>query len=157
MQISLEDAENIINKFFLIVPKVKVFLDSLGELGLTRGYIRSSPPYSRIRFFDNWRGSETLSEDRGKIERQSKNMPIQSTNADIIKLALVNTQELIDKESYPVNILLSVYDEIQTECEESFAEEWSNILEDIMKSSAETIIKTIPVVVDCGVSNYWCK
>ena len=56
----------------------------------------------------------------GSIERKSKNT-IQGSNGDCIKRALCLVQEEIDKNNYPVNILLAVYDEIQTECREDFA------------------------------------
>jgi len=52
---------------------------------------------------------------------------------------------------------LSVYDEIQTECEETFAEEWKNILDNIMIEAAKEVIKETPVVVDCKISDYWEK
>ncbi len=77
------------------------------------------------------------------------------SNADIIKQALVNLQQIIDDNDYPVNILLSIHDEIVTECEESFANEWKDILEKTMIEAAQIIIKSIPVKVDSVISNYW--
>lgn len=82
---------------------------------------------------------------------------IQGSNGDCIKRALCLVQEEIDNNNYPVNILLAVYDEIQTECREDFAEEWSKILEQLMIKAAKEIIKTIPVIAECSVSDYWKK
>jgi len=79
------------------------------------------------------------------------------TNGDIIKRALCLVQNEIDKHNYPVYILLSIYDEIQTECREDFAEEWSKVLERLMIQAAQESIKTIPIVADCSVSDYWTK
>jgi DNA polymerase I-like protein with 3'-5' exonuclease and polymerase domains len=59
--------------------------------------------------------------------------------------------------NYPVNILLSVYDEIQTECEESFAPEWAKILDKIMVEAAKKVLPNIPIIVDCEVSSFWTK
>jgi DNA polymerase-1 len=162
MQIEVAKADEIIKKFFQIVPDVDKFLTTLGNLGTSRGYIKSAPPYSRIRFFDGWaraharQGSDSF-KVLGEIERASKNTPIQGTNADIIKLALVNTQKKINEMNYPVNILLSVYDEIQTECEESFAPEWAKILDKIMVEAAKKVLPNIPIIVDCEVSSFWTK
>jgi len=47
--------------------------------------------------------------------------------------------------------------EIQTECEESFAEEWKNILQSCMIAAGEEIIKTVPVKADCAIGDYWIK
>lgn len=154
MQISVEQADEIIKKFFKIVPNVEKFLTSLGNLGKQRFFIRTGPPFGRIRFFkDPGNDFSKL----GAIERASKNHPIQGTNGDIIKLALIKVQEYIDLNNLDVNILLSVYDEIQTECIESFAEDWKLILNELMINAAKEVIKTVPIIVDCKVSNYWEK
>jgi DNA polymerase I len=163
MQIPVKKAKDIIDRYFTIVPGVKRFLDALGNLGKSRGYIRTASPYRRMRWFPKWSTDLLIDNDRegfailGEIERQSKNMPVQGSNGDIIKLALCNMQSVIDDNDYPVNILLSVYDEIQTECKEEFAEEWKVIMENIMIQSAKVVIKSIPVVVDCSINDCWDK
>ncbi len=162
IDISVDEAEAIINKFFNAVPKVKSFLVGLGNLGKSRGYIRTAAPFSRVRWFPKWKDATNPNHPMafkylGEIERESMNTPIQGCNGDLVKLALVNTQKVIDENNYPVKILLSVYDEIQTECLSTFAEEWKVILDNIMVTSAQTVIKSIPVVVDCKISNHWSK
>ena len=163
IQVSVEEAKKIINKFFSKVPKVKQFLDYLGHLTKTRGYIRTSAPYSRVRLFPKWNylqnnfKSKNADKWYGEMERAGKNSPIQGTNGDIIKLALINMQDVIEKENWDVRILLSVYDEIQTETHRSIAEKWRIRQSQIMIDAAKTIIKTIPVEVDCKISEYWQK
>lgn len=159
MQISVEEAKGIIAKFFSVVPKVKQFLDMLGYSGRTRGYIRTPEPLRRIRWYQNWEKAYKESDSKvlGEIERASKNMPIQSTNANVIKLAMIRVQKIIDENNYPVQIIMQVYDELQCLCKEEFAEEWRIILEKIMIESAEEIIKSIPIVADCKISDYWSK
>jgi DNA polymerase I len=160
--VSVDEAKTIISNFFAAVPKVKQFLHNLGSLGKERGYIRSGPHFSRIRWFPEWHACQDKENPNrfkllGEIERASMNSPIQGTNANIIKYALIQVQKEIDFNKWPVNILLSVYDELQTECEEYAAEEWVIKLEQIMIESAQVIIKSIPVKVDCGVHDYWTK
>jgi DNA polymerase-1 len=162
MQISADKAKHIITKFFKIVPKVEQFLNHLGQLGKERGFIRTGPTYSRIRWFPEWHACQDPNyKDRwkllGEIERASKNAPIQGCNGNIIKLALINVYKEILNNNWPVTILLSVYDEIQTECEDSVTEQWKLKLEEIMIQSAKVLIKTIPVEVDCGIHEYWEK
>jgi len=79
------------------------------------------------------------------------------SNGDVIKVALVKTQEVIEQENWPVKILLSVYDEIQTECLEERCEEWKHRLDEIMIDAAKVVVKNTPIVVDCAVSDYWQK
>lgn len=167
IQIDIQEAKDLIKKFFKAVPRVAWFLTYLGELGKTRGYIKTSIPYQRIRWFPEWKPKyanyKSLRLERedfmalGSIDRKSRNTPIQGSNGDCIKKALCLVQEKIDKNNYPVNILLAVYDEIQTECREDFAEEWCKILEKLMIQAAQEVIKTIPIVAECKVTDCWTK
>jgi DNA polymerase-1 len=155
LQISLEEADGIITKFFTAVPKVKTFLHGLAKLGTSRGFIRTAPPFGRIRFFEGHDSENPIR--HGEIERASMNTPIQGTNGDLIKVALIKIQDFIDANKLDINILLSVYDEIQTECPESIAEWWREQLNRLMLEAAEVIIKDVPFVVDCKVSDCWQK
>lgn len=163
MGVPVEQAKQIIDKFFGVVPKVKDFLESLAKLGVKRGYIKTAQPFGRIRWFPEYQflKDNPTHPDKfkiiGSIERRSKNTPIQGTNGDIIKLALVNVRKEIIKNNWPVNILLSIYDEIQTECREDKAEEWKIVLENIMIDAAKTVLKTVPIKVDCKIADYWTK
>jgi len=157
IDVPLEEADAVIKKFFKKVPGVAKFLTNLGNLAKKRGFIRSYKPYRRIRYFDNWDGEHTDDNVLGDIERAGKNTPIQGTNADIIKAALIDCYNIIEEENLPIKIILAVYDEIQCEVPEHLAEEWKGRLERIMIEAAEKSIKSIPVVADCGISNYWTK
>jgi len=162
IQVSVDEARNIINKFFSKVPKVQKFLDKLGNLAKTRGYIKTAPPYSRVRRFPKWEylqvnSSANESKWLGEIERAGKNAPIQGINGDILKLALINIQNEIDNNNWDVKILLTVYDEIQTEANRNIAELWLGKQKQLMQEAAETIIKTISIICDCKISECWQK
>jgi len=160
--VSVDEAEKLINKFFNKVPKVREFLDSLGVLAKTRGFIKTAPPFSRVRRFPKWeymQENSTNNRDKwlGEIERAGKNMPIQGVNGDVLKLALIMMQEEIDFNNWDVNILLTVYDEIQAEAHRSIADKWVLKHEEIMKKAAQTVIKTVPIVCDCKITEHWEK
>ena len=155
IEISVEQADAIINKFFGAVPAVKKFLDTIGNFGKRNGYIRTPPPYGRIRWFEGFESGDF--KRLGEIERASKNSPIQGANADLTKLALIRVYEHIKENNLPINIVLTIHDEIQTEVREDFAEEWAKIMGDLMQASGAEILKTIPMLVDCNIANYWSK
>ena len=159
MEISVSDAKAIITKFFKAVPKVEKFLTGLGKLGKERGFIRTSAPYRRIRWFEQWEHAvETENFGvMGSIERASKNTPIQGSNGDIIKQALIDVQQEIYDNNWDVKIILAVYDEIQTECKEDQAEAWKNKLDELMVNAAKKVLLEVPVVVDCSIHDYWQK
>lgn len=156
IEIPVDDAAKIIKKFFNAVPLVESFLTTIGRLGRDRGFIRSPKPYGRIRWFDGYENRDDFKR-LGQIERQSKNHPMQAGNADMTKLALVMLYNAIKENNYPVKIIHTVHDEIQTEVIEEFAEEWSNIMSTKMNEAASVILKTIPMVTDCKISDYWSK
>lgn len=154
-QIPLNEADNIIKRFFKKVPLVEFFLNKLAKAGVTNGYIRTDQYYRRIRWFPKLDKNDFKS--CGEVERASKNSIPQGTNGNVVKLALCNLQDIIDKNNYPVNILLTIHDEILTECKEDFTEEWKVILEQIMIKTAEIIIFSVPIKVKGVISNFWTK
>lgn len=156
IEVSVDEARGIIEKFFSRVPDVKKFLDMLGYLGKTRGFIRTPKPYSRIRWFDGYQNIGDFKR-QGEIDRASRNHPIQGGNADMTKLALVLVYREIKKNNYPVKIVHVVHDEIQTECPKEFAETWRPILQKLMIQAAEVILKKVPMEVDCKISDHWSK
>jgi DNA polymerase-1 len=159
MDISVKQAKEIINKFFAAVPKVEKFLNGLGNLGKKRGFIKTALPYGRIRWFPEWEFAVDTDDFKllGSIERASKNSPIQGTNGDIIKQALIDVQEEIFKNNWNCKIILAIYDEIQTECHENQANEWKIKLDELMVNAAKKVLKEVPVIVDCSVNSYWQK
>jgi len=155
IEIPVPQAKAIIDKFFKVVPKVKQFLDLLGRTGVTNGMIKTPPPYRRIRFFDDYK-----SEDKkiiGSIDRASRNSPIQGGNADLTKLALVMLYRFIHTNNLPVRLVHTVHDEIQCKVKEEYAEEWIIHMNRIMEDAGKIIIKTIPMKVDCKISDSWSK
>ncbi len=152
-QIDVKEADKIIKNFFSKVPKVEKFLNLLANTAVKLGYIRTDLHYKRIRWFPklNKENFKTV----GETERAAKNSIPQGVNANTTKQALVYLQDIIDKNNYPVNILLTIHDEILTECKEEFAEEWKTILEKVMIKAAQVVIKSIPVRVDGVISDYW--
>ena len=164
-RINLQSSKDVIKRFFKKVPKVQAFLDGIGRLGASRGYIKTSPEYGRVRQFPKWNflkdypntDPSVQAKWLGEIERASKNTPIQGANADVIKKALIYVQTEIDTAGWDARILLSVYDEIQTECHRDQAEEWQKKLTELMIMAAREVIKSIPVVVDTKIAECWTK
>lgn len=159
MQIQKTKAKQIIDKFFAKVPKVKSFLDELGSAAKYAGYIRTGRPFRRIRWFPRWATAKQNEDfiEMGNIERAGKNTPIQGTNGDIIKLALAELVDIIFDNDLPIKLLLSVYDEIRTECPKELAEWWKGEVNRVMIESAQVVIKTIPIEAECKITECWEK
>ena len=165
-------AENIIEDFFKIVPRVKQILDTWAYAATSRGYIRTPEPYRRVRWFPKYTELQKLYETQdegseskeyaikkliGEIARPAKNQIPQGTNGDIIKDALNTLQDTIDEYHFPVELKLSIYDEVLDETRDDFVDTWVPIKERIMIQAAEKVIHKIPIKVETKVNQYWEK
>lgn len=175
--ISKNHAEKVLDNFYKKVPRVALQLEKFAQYGLANGMITTAPPYRRRRRFPQFEEFKSILEEleyytnsnisrytwsryytiRGSIERASKNTPIQGTNADMMKLAIVYMFEEFTEKGYDFFPILSIYDEAQTECKESFAIESKHLVEQAMLKAGEKIVSSIPMEADCSIENYWKK
>jgi len=148
MKVTPEVAKGIINKFFKIVPKVKKYLSMLGKQAVEEYAAFSAPPYYRIRRF-------TLEQNRGQRERAGKNHPIQGTNADMTKLAMVKLYEYPKDKN--IRLMLPVHDEILTRCPLDQAEWWKGKQQELMEEAATFIVKDVRIKAECNITQTWGK
>ena len=84
--------------------------------------------------------------------RAAANSPIQGSSADIIKIAMIKLQDIL--QDYQARLLLQVHDELVLEVP---PQEWSE-LEPIIKSTMEDAVKlSIPLAVDINYGNNWME
>jgi len=166
LQISVEEAKELITKYFTAFPKIHSFLTFLGNYGTQRGFILTYKPFTRVRWFEKWTPEmkqskyitdKEISKNKGEIERQSKNTPIQGTGANMIKLAMVYIRLYSKRLPYPVKLVLQIHDDIVCEVPEQYAKEWSKIQERLMKRAAKVIIKNLEMKCDITISKEWKK
>jgi len=91
----------------------------------------------------------------GQIQREAKNHPIQGTNADITKFALVFLHERLQKEGVDGFVTHTVHDEIVCEVRADQAKDWALIQQEEMVRAGELILKKVPVRSDPFVGDYW--
>ena len=85
-------------------------------------------------------------------ERVARNMPIQGTAADIIKLAMIKTRDKLLESGLDARVILQVHDELIVEAEESVAKEAGKILEQEMENAAKLLV---PLLVDIHRGKDW--
>lgn len=156
-----QEAKDLIDKYFKAFPKIKKFLNDQGEFGKRYGYVTTFHPFYRKRWFDSWTPKMYSDRDSfmelGSIERASKNTPIQGSSADMTKLALVYLHRAIKKHGYPVKIVMTVHDQIDTICPEDFAQEWKEHMTREMESAANKIIRNGLLKADTSITKVWSK
>jgi len=155
--ISIKEAEKLIKKYFTAFPSIKNFLESLGTYGKLNGHIKTYAPYRRIRWFEDWKGINTDNAVMSKIERASKNTPIQGSGADMCKSALIMVRDFIYKNNLPVKIVMTVHDQIDTIVHQSYADMWCKQLRELMEKSTLDIIPSGLLKSETEISNVWKK
>ncbi len=89
---------------------------------------------------------------RNAGERMARNTPIQGTAADLLKLAMIEVQRMLDKENSGTKMLLTVHDELVLEAPAADAEAIGKRLVDKM----ENVWKLdVPLKVDLGIGRTW--
>ena len=88
---------------------------------------------------------------RQAAERETVNMPIQGTAADILKFAMIATHAALA--SIPTaRMILTVHDELLFEVSEDRAEETAALVRDRMQGAATL---NVPLIVDVGIGRNW--
>ena len=85
-------------------------------------------------------------------ERVARNMPIQGTAADIIKLAMVKVENRLAAEKLDAKLIMQVHDELIVEANENCAEKVAEILKFEMENAAKL---SVPMEVDVGTGKTW--
>ena len=163
LNIDIDAAKLLIEKYFTAFPSIKGFLEKLGNFGKQKGYITTFPPYYRRRWFTNWYpkiwDNKSATFELGSIERASKNTPIQGASADMTKRALVLLRNLIkeNKLQDQVQIVMTVHDQIDTICETKFAPSWGRLMKMTMEDAAKEIVTNGLLKAEVSISDCWEK
>ena len=157
--VSLDEAKELISRYFKAYPLIQKWLDKAARDAVRTGY--SATTLGRKRYYrlpDESLKRENEDEYRkqiASIERQGKNSPIQGSNADMTKLALIYLRNTLKgRDARTVN---TVHDEIVVEAREDQAEEVKHLVEEAMVKAGEMILKEVPIVAEAAVADYWSK
>lgn len=157
LNISLQEAEELFNKYFEAFPNIKALLDSYGNFGKLNGYIRTIAPWRRKRYYPYWRGADTAKNMLAQIERASKNMPIQGSSSDMVKIALIEMRRWINKNDLrdSVRLYSQVHDEISVSCKDALIPEVKAQLQFVMEKAAEVCLGNTLLKVEIQDSKTW--
>jgi DNA polymerase I-like protein with 3'-5' exonuclease and polymerase domains len=167
--ISLAEALALINEYFRTFPKIRARLEFYGKFGLQRGYIQTLAPFFRKRWFPNWYENRAFVDGHllgikpvsalGEIERASKNMPIQGSSADIVKVAMIMVYNYIFDNGYgeDIRIRAQVHDQITTTCQEGTSSWWKVTLNLLMEGAAKVVIPSGLLKAETNISSCWTK
>lgn len=143
---SFADAKEFIDRYFAKRTALLDYIKSLRKMAYEEGYVETL--FGRRRPSPDVRSSNFIV--REAAYRQAVNMPIQGTEADLMKMAMIKLEKRLPKGA---NQILQVHDSILIECEKSQAEEVAKILKDVMENIYPEL--GIRLVVDIASGNNW--
>lgn len=145
-------AKEYIEGFFEGYPNVKKYMDNIIKEARDLGY--TDTLFNRRRYIPEITSKNFNVRSFG--ERVALNTPIQGTAADIIKIAMIKTEENLKKVGLDAKIILQIHDEIILESSIEDKDEAMEILKDSMESAAKLQVPLL-VEIDTGESMYESK
>ena len=124
---SFADAQAFINEYFRVRPHVKQYIDDTIKKAHDDGFVETL--FGRRRWTPDVKSSNFVV--RQAAERAAANMPIQGTEADLMKLAMIEVDKRLDGRGEQ---LLQIHDSILIECPKENAEAISDMLVDTMEN-----------------------
>ncbi|MES2876122.1 MAG: DNA polymerase I [Patescibacteria group bacterium] len=143
---SFGDAKDFIAKYFELRKPIRQFIDATLKQASEEGYVETF--HGRRRPTPDVNSSNFMVREAGK--RAAANMPIQGTEADLMKLAMIKVDEVMGDLGVQV---LQIHDSILIECSEKHADKISTILKETMESIAPDL--PIKLKVDVSVGKNW--
>lgn len=138
---SQKEASQFIKKYMEIYPKVKIYGDECIKKAREKGYV--STIMGRVRHIPDINSSNHVM--RAFAERVAKNMPLQGSASDIIKIAMIRVFDRLKSEKLKSKLILQIHDELVIDC----VENESSKVKKILKEEMESVINlTVPLLVE---------
>ncbi|RMG17490.1 MAG: hypothetical protein D6729_08795 [Deltaproteobacteria bacterium] len=145
------EAERLLETYFRTYPRIRAFFEDLAQTGLERGYAVTLA--GRRLYLEESDDPQR----RAHLERVAKNMPIQGSSADIVKLAMARATRRMREEGLDAFIVNTVHDELVFEVSEGDAARAAEVLEAEMVAAGQAFLHRVPTVVDVHVGDHWAK
>ena len=148
MGIERATAQAYIQSYFTRYPGVKRYMDETRARAKEEGFVETV--FGRRLWLPEIRSSNAGR--RGNAERAAINAPMQGTAADLIKLAMIATQQWLERERLASKLIMQVHDELVLEVPEAEREAVLKNLPGLMGGVAAL---KVPLLVEMGVGRNW--
>ena len=135
--VTRKEAQEYIDNYLATYSGVANYMNHMIDLAKDRGY--SETLFNRRRYLPELSSSNHMLKAFG--ERVARNMPIQGTAADIIKIAMIKVDERLTKEKMTSKLILQVHDELIVEAPENEAEKALAIVTEEMENACHMKVK----------------
>ena len=148
LSISYGEAKKYIEAYFDKYSAITAFMDGLVSSAKEKGY--GETLFGRRRPLPELAASNHMLRAFG--ERAARNMPIQGTAADIIKMAMIRVENRLKAEGLASKLILQVHDELIVEAPKAEAERVAALLAEEMEKAVSL---SVPMAVDAHIGDTW--
>ena len=143
---TMAESKVFIDKYFELRKPLKAYIEKTVEDAKNNGYVETL--FGRRRPSPDLKSSNFVVREAAK--RATQNHPIQGTEADLMKMAMIDLEKKLPKNAHQ---LLQIHDSILVECPEEQAEK----VAEMMKQTMEQVYTKLPVkiTVDTKIGKNW--
>ena len=148
INVTQEAAQAFIDAYFAGFPQVRAFIDRTLDEARRTGVVRTM--FGRRRLVPNLTSRNF--QMRGQSERETVNMPVQGTAADILKRAMIDLHAELPRRGLTTRMILTVHDELLFESPRAEADAAAQVVKERMEGATELVV---PLTVDVGIGENW--
>ncbi len=149
-KISRKEAKELIDNYYKTYPKLKAYMANQVDLARDKGYVETIS--QRRRYLKNINSQNAIV--RAADERNAVNAPVQGSAADIIKIAMINIQAILNKENYQSKMLLQVHDELVFDVVKTEQDKLKKMVKHEMEHAFKMLV---PLDVEVGQGTNWLE
>ena len=150
MNIENREAKQIIEDYFRTFPGVQAYMEKAKEMAREKGYAETL--FHRRRYLPDINSKNGTV--RGFAERNAINAPIQGSEADIIKVAMIRIFNRFRAEGIRSKMIIQVHDELNFSV---YPEEKEKVEKIVVEEMQNAYQLSVPLVADAGWGNNWLE
>lgn len=148
LDIPMLESKEFIDNYLETYPEIKKYMDDIVDSAYKNGYVTTL--LGRKRWIPELKNKNYIIRQQG--ERIALNTPIQGTNADIIKKAMIEIHKYFKNNNLKSKMTLQVHDELVFDVYKDEIEVVKQVVRDIMENSYEL---KVPIKVDMEIGDNW--
>lgn len=146
--VSRKEADDYIKEYLRNYSGVDAYMKRVVEEAKEKGYVETL--FGRRRYLPELKSGNFNMRAFG--ERVARNMPIQGTAADIIKIAMIRVSSRLEREGLQGRLILQVHDELIVECPPQERDQVARILQEEMEGAVNL---SVPMMAEAASGRTW--